>query len=486
MIRSRGRRLLATLGGGLLAFTAIAPSADGAPLAAPRIVNGTAASSGAHDYVVSILDAGRMTAEGVFQSQFCGGALTTATTVVTAAHCLVNQKSGRVMEPKQVVIGFGTTLRSPEPRLVDVASIAIHPAYEIDTAANDIAVITLVSPQPRQPTVLPQRPTDASVTAGTKAVVAGWGNRSRTGNNFPDTLQVGAITVFPDDTCGGGRNATIDGVTFIGFEGDEADARIMICGAGVTASEGIIDACTGDSGGPLVAGSGPAARLIGVVSWGEDCATAHPGAYTRISAMTEFLLAQNAIATLAPTLPPSITVEPLSESVRVSFVAAKDASAIATFAATVTDPATGTVSACYAKPRKDGLAAWCRVGGLLNGAPVVVSGIAANVLGNSPPAEPQTVTPRAVPEPGRITRVRVLSNGTAVFAVTRSSTISTITSEQVVCEPLRGGVTRRAAVREGRAVIGRLNTVAYACWVRATNDIGTATSAARLVIGGRV
>lgn len=458
----------------------------GTPVAAaptPRVVNGTVASPGTFEHVVSIIDTARMASEGIFQAQFCGGALTTPTTVVTAAHCLVNQKSGRVMEPRQVVVGFGTTLRGPDPRLVEVAGIAVHPAYEIDTAANDIAVITLATPQPRQPAVLPQRPTDQPITAGTKAVVAGWGSRSRTGNDFPDNLNVGQITVFPDDTCGGGRNVTIDGVTFIGFDRDEADARIMVCGAGVTPKGGIVDACVGDSGGPLVSGTGAAARLIGVVSWGEDCATAHPGAYTRVSAMTDFLLTQNAIVTLAPTLPPTVAVEPQSNAVRISFSSAKDASAVVTFAATVTDPTTGSVLACYAKPRRDGLPASCRVTGLVNGTPVVVSGIAANALGNSPASVPQTVTPQPVPRPGRIRAVRVLTNGSAVFAVTPSTGEPPVTRDLVVCTPMRGGVTRRASIVEGRATVRRLNTVAYSCFVRATNAVGTAESTARLIVG---
>lgn len=479
MRRGQVRRAVAGVGAALLAFAPGLPAAQG-------IVNGGPASAGAHEYVVSIIDTARLSADGVFQSQFCGGALTTPTTVVTAAHCLVNQKSGRAMEPHQLVVGFGATLRSPDPRLVEVASVAIHPAYEIDTAANDIAVITLSTPQAKQQaTVLPQRPTDQPVIAGTEAVVAGWGNRSRTGNNFPDTLHVGTITVFPDDTCGGGRNTVVDGVTFIGFGPDEADPRIMMCGAGVTSTGGIIDACIGDSGGPLVSGAGAATRLIGVVSWGEDCATAHPGAYTRVSAMTEFLLAQNAIATLAPTQPPAISVQVLSQSVRVSFVSANDASAVATFAATATDPATGVALACYATPRRDGLPASCRIDGLANGAPVVVSGIAANALGNSPAAAPQTVTPQPVPEPGRIRAVRVLGNGSAVFAVTASTGQPSVTREQVVCRPMRGGATRRATVSDGRATVRRLNTVAYGCFVRARNAVGTADSTARLVVGRR-
>lgn len=52
----------------------------------------------------------------------------------------------------------------------------------------------------------------------------------------------------------------------------------MIC-AGVP--DGTKDSCFGDSGGPLTDSKG---TLIGIVSWGIDCADKnYPGVYTRVA-----------------------------------------------------------------------------------------------------------------------------------------------------------------------------------------------------------
>ena len=64
-----------------------------APMRSPAIVNGNPAPAGSLPFVVSILERDRIAADGPWQAQYCAGALTTPTTVVTAAHCVVNQKS---------------------------------------------------------------------------------------------------------------------------------------------------------------------------------------------------------------------------------------------------------------------------------------------------------------------------------------------------------------------------------------------------------
>lgn len=55
--------------------------------------------------------------------------------------------------------------------------------------------------------------------------------------------------------------------------------------------EGRKDACQGDSGGPLVGiSSSGSVELVGIVSWGLDCAKPNaPGAYTNVFKFADFI-----------------------------------------------------------------------------------------------------------------------------------------------------------------------------------------------------
>ena len=471
-----------------LALGAVAPAQAASPVLTPRVVNGTELTAGTYGYVVSLLDAARYAKDGAFQAQFCGGALTTPTTVVTAAHCVVDQKSGRVSTPGEVVVGVGSDLSSADLRVFTASTITVHPGYDIDTASNDLAVLTLSEPAAGAPIITPLRPTDlASYTApGAPAVVAGWGNRSKTGNNFPNHLHWGPIAIFPDSTCGSGASYTYKGVTFYGYDADSANTSEMLCGAGVTNAGQIIDACQGDSGGPLIGGEGAATRLLGVVSWGDDCASQHPGVYTRMSAMTDFLVSRNAIATLAPTLAPAVAAEPLNGAVRVTITPVNDGSVIETYAATATDQVTGAVQVCYAKPRRDGLAPFCTINGLTNTIPVTVSAIAANALGNSPASPTLSITPLAVPTAGAIRTATSRAGGAAVFTVGSSKgNGSAVLSQRIACLPVAGGPGRSAAISGGRATVTKLKPIRYACRVVARNAVGAGTSNPRALTGHR-
>ena len=59
----------------------------------------------------------------------------------------------------------------------------------------------------------------------------------------------------------------------------------MIC-----ASEFNVDSCQGDSGGPLIAGVDGKYVLVGIVSFGEECANPdYPGIYTEVADFIDFV-----------------------------------------------------------------------------------------------------------------------------------------------------------------------------------------------------
>ena len=369
---------------------AAAPVSANEP-ARPTVVGGGSGQSDEFGFVASILDAQVYRKDGPYQAQFCAGSLTSPTTIVTAAHCLVDQRTGRPYSSDGLLVAFGADLRSPSLRTIGVQDIRVHPQYRVKTNRNDLAVLYLSQPVEDYPTIAP--PTGADVAAytaaGTAAKVAGWGNTRANGNRYPTRLNVGNVRVFPDRACGSGKGYRVDGVSFDGFTDREADARSMLCAAGATPAGDVVDACQGDSGGPLVAGAGDARRLIGVVSWGQRCATSLPGVYTRITAQSDFLTDAGALPDLAPILAPEVSVTSTSPTeIRVRVEAPVDGTQIEAFAVTATDIATGQAYTCTSSPKPGKRIRACFIDGLPAGARLRIEAISGNSTGNSPVSVP--------------------------------------------------------------------------------------------------
>ena len=452
--------------------------AVGLGLAAPAgaVVNGAASTPGTFGFLVALLDTSRMTTQSAFQSQFCGGSLTTPTTVVTAAHCVVDQQSGARDLPTSVMVGIGRSLNDPAVRTVAVSLITVHPNYSIANGENDLAVLTLAVPVTDIPTI---KPITASETAtmespGTKVTVAGWGALSNFGKNFSDVFRVGDLELMPAATCGQGLNTTVNGVRFLAYQPGEANSAVMLCAIGVSANNRIIDSCNGDSGGPLVAGDGEAQRLVGVVSWGINCASRHPGVYTKLSAMTDFLNTTGAMGALAP---PQLSLTPLNQRVRVTFAKVSPNTNFAAFTATVVG---STTEQCSAAATTDGRAASCDITGLTNGTPYVITATGTASNGISTASLSQTSTPIAVPYAGRI-KTSVIKG--SQISLTTSPTVSTtqLLGERVACLPVTGGSGQSAKVMKGRSVVKRLSPGDYLCAVTARNEVGSARGPERLI-----
>jgi secreted trypsin-like serine protease len=223
-------------------------------LAQERVINGTVVSASNENWqsIVSFRSYGY---------HICGGTLIAPTWVLTASHCLEDNYGNPISASPQYTIGVGSyslssmTLYSPK-RFIR------HPAYNTSTLNNDIALIELESAVTMvEPT---HYDTDHSLASNTQTEVAGWGNMSTTGSDYPNDLREALVPIVDTATCNG----------FSAYNGSITSN--MLCAGYMVSYK---DSCQGDSGGPLMVDE----TLVGIVSWGYGCAqTGYPGVYTKV------------------------------------------------------------------------------------------------------------------------------------------------------------------------------------------------------------
>ncbi|MWA12852.1 trypsin-like serine protease [Streptomyces sp. BA2] len=261
---SRSRKTMAVTG---VATAAIAMLATSTP-AAHAIIGGTEVSNDAYPFMAAVMDKG---SGSPLDRQFCGGSLVTADTIMTAAHCLVDD-AGKPLKPKKLQVAVGRTVLSKagqgQIRNVAKGGVVVHPRYLKGQEAYDVAFIQLSKPiRGISPIALPTQGTDALIRPGQNATVAGWGNTDTELPNTPDRLREVKVPILSHAEC---RTSY-----------EEYDAKVNFC-AGVETK----DSCQGDSGGPIFRNV-PGRRApiqVGVVSYGDGCgAQGAPGVYTSVS-----------------------------------------------------------------------------------------------------------------------------------------------------------------------------------------------------------
>jgi len=201
--------------------------------------------------------------KGKDKSNTCGGSIIADRWILTAAHCISSGWSYTVQAGMHA-----TYLHSSYIQTMDVEKAIIHPEYEHKNYMKfDIALLKLKKKlkftKAVQPICLPSEG-DQDYT-GKNFLVVGWGNTGWKGK--PSNVLKQAIVPYVTMTeC---KTKTI---------GDWVNTDHICAGGGGD------DTCQGDSGGPLAIRSNGKWQVVGVVSFGYQCAEiGEPSVYTRVS-----------------------------------------------------------------------------------------------------------------------------------------------------------------------------------------------------------
>jgi secreted trypsin-like serine protease len=227
------------------------------------IVGGTAVPNGKYPFMVALLDKRRP--GDAFDEQFCGGTLIDKDSVLTAAHCLVNPKPGKL----QVVVGR-TALKQNRGQLRSVSRRFIHPRYNGN--GYDAAVLKLSRPvMGIKPIELATAKQDYLEKPAHILTAAGWGVvKQRPGPFDIRTFRMHEVSVPVVSDSRAKRAYHSQGLKYL---------PSLQVAAGKKGN----GACFGDSGGPLF-DSGSRTQ-VGITSHGAGgCGQArYPAVYTEVN-----------------------------------------------------------------------------------------------------------------------------------------------------------------------------------------------------------
>ena len=174
------------------------------------------------------------------RGNFCSGTMIAPSIALTAAHCVQSGATYKIVE-------YDSQRR---PRLRDVAQIAIHPSFNLQTmlrhrATADVALVQLTAPlaAAREPPSVgaPRIP----IPVGGRFTVAGIGVTAR----------------------GDGKSGGIVRAASLVATGRPGNLQIRLVDPVNAGKREGLGACTGDSGGPVFEAQLGRAVLVGVVSW---------------------------------------------------------------------------------------------------------------------------------------------------------------------------------------------------------------------------
>ncbi|XP_032671241.1 chymotrypsin-1-like isoform X2 [Odontomachus brunneus] len=229
-------------------------------------MGGNNAAPGQFKYQVSIQHGSRH--GELYGQHICGGCLISEFHVVTAAHCVPEDKN--TWRSMRVITGALWSINN-DGESHEIKCISTHPNYtgDINTGLkHDIALITLVTPASTNNVQAPIRLASRDYATGQyRGIISGWGKTTMDSDMSP-MLQWVQTNVLSQSEC------------LQTYHPNTIPQQIC------TLEKAGTGACTGDSGGPLVVNG----ELCGVVSWTVPCAKGSPDVFTNLFYYRDFMI----------------------------------------------------------------------------------------------------------------------------------------------------------------------------------------------------